>query len=356
MSDVIAVDLGGTNIRAARVDAKGRIVARAKVPTKADEGMQAVVGRIAGLVNRLKGPDTAAVGVGTPGVPDPVTGIMRLPAVNIAASAEYPLTGEISRLTGLPVVADNDGNLAALAEAWLGAGVGEDVVLIFTLGTGIGGGAVINGKVYHGHHNLVAEFGHVSICCNGRSCPCGGTGCVEAYASAAALGRDAREAVRKLPADHPTALLKLCGGVSGIDTLDAKMVCDAVRAGDALACALLDQCCDWLACGMGSLINAFNPSCVIIGGGMALAGELITSRVQKVLDKGRVFAPIWKDCKLRLAKLGDDAGILGAARMAQQALENKQGRAAPRATAPLPRSAHASRKRTARRPKGRKRR
>lgn len=323
MTDVIAVDLGGTNIRAARVDAKGKILARDKVATLADTGMKAVVGRIGGLVNKLKRPTTAAVGVGTPGVPDPETGIMRLPAVNIAASEEFPLTGKLSRLTGLPVVADNDGNLAALGEAWLGAGVGEHLVLIFTLGTGIGGGVVINGKVYHGHHNLVAEFGHVCIAYDGRACPCGGTGCVEQYASAAALGRDARDTVRKLPADHPTALLKLCGGPAGIDKLDAKMVCDAVRQGDELATRLLDQCCDWFACGMGSLINAFNPSCIIIGGGMALAGELITSRVKKVLDKGRVFAPIWKDCTLRLAKLGDDAGLLGAARMAHQLLEAK---------------------------------
>ena len=323
MADVIAVDLGGTNIRAARVDAKGKILARDKVPTLANEGMKAVVERIAELVNRLKGPGTAAVGVGTPGVPDPETGIMRLPAVNIAASEEFPLTGRISRPTGLPVFADNDGNLAALGETWLGAGTGEPLVLIFTLGTGIGGGVVINGRVYHGHHNMVAEFGHVSICYNGRSCPCGGTGCVEAYASAAALGRDAREAVRNLPAGHDTALLKLCGGPHGIEKLDAKMVCDAARAGDPLACKLLDQCCDWLACGMGSLINAFNPSCIIIGGGMALAGELVTSRVKKVLDKGRVFGPIWKDCKLRLAKLGDDAGLLGAARMAHLALEDR---------------------------------
>ncbi|MCY3023323.1 MAG: ROK family protein [Planctomycetota bacterium] len=337
MTDVIAVDLGGTNIRAARVDAGGKILARDKIATLADEGLKAVVGRIAVLVNKLKKASTVAVGVGTPGVPDPETGIMRLPAVNIAASEEYPLTGEISRLTSLPVFADNDGNLAALGEAWLGAGVGEHVVLIFTLGTGIGGGVVIDGKVYHGHHNMVAEFGHVSICYSGRPCPCGGTGCVEAYASAAALGRDARDTVRKLPAGHTTALLKLCGGPAGVDKVDAKMVCDAARDGDELACKLLDQCCDWLACGIGSLINAFNPSCVIIGGGMALAGELITSRVTRILDKGRVFGPIWKDCTLRLARLGDDAGLLGAARMAHQALEGTQEHAA------APRSARKSR-------------
>jgi glucokinase len=317
MADVIAVDLGGTNIRAARVDATGKILARDKIPTGADDGMAAVVGRIGALVNKLKLPSTIAVGVGTPGVPDPVTGVMRLPAVNIARSEQFPLTGEVAKLTGLPVAADNDANLAALGEAWLGAGVGEKLVLVFTLGTGIGGGCVIDGAVYHGNHNLGTEFGHVSICWNGRPCPCGNTGCVEQYASASALGRDARAAMKKNAAKAKKSLLwKMCGGAKGIEKVDARMVWDAVKENDKFACALADQCCEWMATGMGSLVNAFNPSCFILGGGMALAGELLTSRIQKILDERRCFLPIWKDCKLKLAVLGDDAGLLGTAKMA----------------------------------------
>jgi len=316
MPDVIAVDLGGTNIRAARVDVNGRIMAREKIPTEARSGMQTVVRRIAQLVAKLRTSNTLAVGVGTPGVPDPQTGVMRLPAVNIPGSDGYPLTPALTQLLHMPVKADNDGNLAALGESWLGAGKGEAVCLIFTLGTGIGGGCVINGKPYHGNHNLGTEFGHVSIDYKGRACPCGGHGCVEMYASAAALGRDAREAMRDALSAHSSLLMKLCKGPLGVDSIDARMVCEAARNGDALALFLLDQCCFHLACGIGAVINSFNPSCVIIGGGLSLAGDLLLSRLELSLSRGRAFGPILKDAKLKLAELGDDAGLLGAAKMA----------------------------------------
>ena len=181
MADVVAVDLGGTNIRAARVSSDGKILARDKISTLAKEGgMSAVMERVAGLIQKVRGPETIAVGVGTPGVPDWETGEMLLPAVNIPNSGGFPLSATLSKATKLPVFADNDGNLAALAETWLGAGIGEPYVLIFTLGTGIGGGMVINGKTYHGIKNLGTEFGHVSIDVNGRKCGCGNSGCVEA--------------------------------------------------------------------------------------------------------------------------------------------------------------------------------
>src|SRR6185295_7605937 len=252
MSDeVIAVDLGGTNIRAARVDSNGKILARDKVPTRAGDGMAAVVARIAELVNKNKTPAVKAVGVGTPGVPDPHTGRMRLPAVNIPGSADYPLAGDVATKTGLIAACDNDGNLAALGESWLGAGRDEPVVLIFTLGTGIGGGFVTNGNVYHGHHNLGTEFGHVSIDYEGRQCGCGGRGCVERYASASALGRDAREFLSSAaPAAQESLLWEKCGGKAGLESLDARMVCDAARAGDEVAVFLLERCCRWLACGI----------------------------------------------------------------------------------------------------------
>ena len=319
MSDVIAIDLGGTNIRAARVNAAGKILAQDRTPTLAHEGMAAVARRISTLACTLKRPTTVAVGLGTPGVPDPETGVMRLPAVNIAASEKFPLGGTLAKQTGLPTFCDNDANLAALGESWLGAGRGEHVVLIFTLGTGVGGGCVIDGQVYHGHHNMGTEFGHVSIDFAGRACPCGGTGCVEQYASASALGRDARAALQsQMPAARKSVLWKMCGGPKGLDKVDARMVCDAARKSDELAVYLLDRCCLCLATAVGSLLNAFNPSCVIFAGGMALAGDLVTSRIQKHLYFGRAFGPIGQDATLKLAELGDDAGLLGAARLALQ--------------------------------------
>jgi glucokinase len=313
MSDVVAVDLGGTNIRAARVDKDGKILARTKIPTLAQEGMAAVVANIAGAVKSVRGPETVAVGVGTPGVPDHKTGEMRLPAVNIPGSLGFPLTAELARLTGLPVKADNDGNLAALGESWLGAGKGEPVVIIFTLGTGVGGGLVVDGEVYHGAHNLGTEFGHLSIDYKGRKCGCGNWGCIERYASASAVGRDAREALRA-PGASQSLMLELCGG--DIEKVEARTVWDAAAKGDKLALEMAEQCCDCLSSAVGSLINSLNPSCVIIGGGMSLAGEPLRSRIQQRIDSGRAFGPIGKDAKLRIAQLGDDAGLLGAARMA----------------------------------------
>ena len=275
--------------------------------------MSAVMRRIADLVASVKTPAVRAVGLGTPGVPDPHTGRMRLPAVNIAGSADFPMTGELAAKTGLLAACDNDGNLAALGESWLGAGRGEPVVIIFTLGTGIGGGIVIDGAVYHGHHGLGTEFGHVSIDCDGRQCGCGGRGCVERYASASALGRDAREYLASAaPAANETVLWEKCGGNEGLDKIDARMVCDAAREGDVVALFLLDRCCRWLACGVGQMINALNPSCVIIGGGMSASSDLIVPRVERELNMGRAFGPTWKDAKIRAGVLGDDAGLLGA--------------------------------------------
>jgi len=317
MSDVVAVDLGGTNIRAARIDACGNIAASEKTATLAEQGMAAVVRRIAELVQRVRGAETKSIGVGTPGTPDPKTGSMKSPALNIPDSLGYPLCSELTRITGLPASADNDGNLAALGEYWIGAGKGEAIVLIFTLGTGIGGGCIIGGHVYHGASNQGTEFGHVSIDFNGRPCPCGGVGCVEQYASAVAIGKDARAALDAGGAEARTSLLmQRCGGDPA--KANAKLVCDSARDGDALACKLLDRGCDGLAAGVGSLMNAFNPSCVILAGGMALAGEVVLGRVRASLKKNRSYAPIYKDCKLVLAQLGDDAGLLGAGLLAFQ--------------------------------------
>jgi glucokinase len=323
MSNVIAVDLGGTNIRAARVDDSGKILAREKVSTNAKNGMTSVVATIGELVKKLRDGETVGVGIGTPGAPDHHTGVMTLPAVNIPGSDKYPLTSDLNKIVGLPVTADNDGNLAALGESWLGAGKGEEVVIIFTLGTGIGGGLVVDGEVYHGFKNVCTEFGHISIDWYGRKCGCGGNGCVELYASASALGRDAREALKTHPDAAKSLLMELCGGPSHIEKCEARLVWEAAGKGCKLATFLVDRCCDWLSTGMGSMINVFNPSCVIIGGGMSLAGEALLSRVTQRLDAGRAFGPIWKQTKLRQAQLGDDAGLLGAARMALNKVKKK---------------------------------
>lgn len=314
MPDAIAVDLGGTNMRAVRIDATGQILSRDRTPTQAEEGFGAVVRRISELVNGLRGPETVGIGLGTPGASDPESGVMKAPAVNIPDSLGYPLGPHLSERTGLTVSLDNDANLAALGESWKGAARGEPIALTLTLGTGIGGGLVVNGELYHGVSNMT-EIGHICIEVHGRPCACGCLGCFEAYASAAAVGRDACEALQS--GDRTAESSKLwqrCGGDP--EKVDAKMLCDAARDGDRFAGRLLDLSCEYIAAGTGSLINALNPSCVVLAGGLALAGEVLVSRVRALLSTNRAFAPVWRDCKLLTAQLGDDAGLIGAARVA----------------------------------------
>lgn len=314
MKDVVAIDLGGTNIRAARVGQDGKIQARDKIETRAAEGFEKVVARMAELVGKVRGPETCGIGLGTPGTPDPVSGVMHSAAVNIPDSAGFPLCPRLTERTGLPAAADNDANLHALGESWQGAGRGEAVVLMLTLGTGIGGGLVIGGQVYHGVSNST-EIGHTCVDVNGRLCACGCIGCFEAHASANAAARDAREAVLAAGKKGKESLLyKKCGG--DLEKLDAQVLCDAARDGDTLANLCLDRTCDYLAAGTGSLVNALNPSCVIYGGGLALAGAILFDRVRARLGKNRAYQPIWKVSKLVEAKLGDDAGLIGAARLA----------------------------------------
>jgi glucokinase len=168
----------------------------------------------------------------------------------------------------------------------------------------------------------MTEIGHICIEVYGRRCSCGCQGCFETYASAAAVGRDAREALRSGGEEAESSKLwQRCGG--DLEKVDAKMLCDAARDGDRFAGKLLDVSCNYIAAGTGSLINALNPGCVVLGGGLALAGEVLISRVRALLSGRRAFAPIWRECRLLPSQLGDDAGLLGAALLAFRRAEVK---------------------------------
>lgn len=314
MADVMAVDLGGTNIRVARVSSAGAVLAREKIPTHANEGMGRVVERMAELAQRVRGPASVAIGIATPGTPDPDSGVMRSRAVNIADSDGFPLGPRLTELTGLPGAADNDGNLAAFGESWRGAGRGRKVVLMFTLGTGIGGGLIVEGRVFHGEANI-CEFGHISIDHDGRDYVSGVKGAWEAYASASGFGREAREALERGGVDaRASRLWALCEGDPA--RAEARHLCDAARDGDAFATAILDRCVEYLATGLGTYITSLNPSCVVLGGGLAEAGEVLFNRVHAALARNRAYLPALRTCALVKAELGDDAGLLGAARLA----------------------------------------
>jgi len=262
--------------------------------------------------------DTLAVGVCSPGIIDYERGVSVSEAVNIPDWDGMEIGGRMEDALGLPCFVDNDANVAALGEAWVGAGAGEKVVLMLTLGTGIGGGCVVDGRVYRGKSNRVSEFGHITVDAHGKKCGCGNRGCIEAYASANAVAARAREYLRS---GEKSSMLDAAGG--DVEKVDAEVVCDQAREGDALASRVLDECCLYLAAGIGNLINAYNPSVVILAGGMSLAGEVLTGRIEKELALGRAYPPILADCRLAVSKLGDDAGVVGAAKLAWNGLEHR---------------------------------
>lgn len=311
MASVVAIDLGGTNIKGARVGQDGAIQARGWRKTVTDQGASGVLSLIADLINELKTPDVAGAAIGSPGVVDPDSGICCSTAFNLPGWDGLELAKEIRERTGLPTLADNDANLAGLGEYWLGAGRGEKLVLIYTIGTGIGGGIVMDGKIFHGGAFRGVEFGIISVDADSSSSLGGVKGAVECFASATAIIADAR---RRLTFNPKSLMLTLAGG--DINKIDAKIVCDADKAGDPDARIVLDTAMKYLSCAIGTMINVMNPTTVIISGGVAKAGDGILNRVKNELESGRAYAPILKQCTIRLGELGDDAGILGGAKRA----------------------------------------
>jgi glucokinase len=315
LSNVIGIDLGGTNIFGARIDENGRIQAKRNRNTPVGDGGPAVMSAMVELAAGLRDEESRGVGVISPGIVDARHGSFIGAACNIPGMDEIALAGEMAKALGLPAFAENDGNGAALAENWIGSARGAKVCVMLTLGTGIGGGVVINGKILHGASYCAGELGHLSIDYNGMKCSCGGTGCAEIYASASALIRAGRAALEKLDNEATgQALLQACG--SKPETLNAKMICDLARAEDALACKLLANFARPLAATLASVINAFNPDRLVIGGGLSLAWDLLGGLVERELANGRALPTACAACKIVPAALGDEAGVIGAARMA----------------------------------------
>lgn len=318
MSNVIGIDLGGTNIAAGRVDEAGRVLARQVRPTPVKEGAGAVAAAMVEVAKSLRDGETLAVGAVSPGLIDGDRGVCVGGACNIPGWEGTPLAERMGGPLGLPGFAENDANAAALAENWIGAGRGARVCLMLTLGTGVGGGAVLGGQVFRGANGFAAEFGHFSINYKGEKCACGGVGCAEMYASATALARlGARNAVGA----GAKKLLELAGGRAA--NVTAKMVCDAARAGDKLAGRVLDEYSAALAATIASLINAWNPDCLVVGGGLGLSWDLLEPRVRKELAAGRALPKSLAACKVVAAALRDESGIVGAAKVAWNGLKSR---------------------------------
>ena len=308
----IAIDLGGTTLSVALVEQDGRIRASRSTPSDAARGPQPVIEDMVRLADELLTStdlDRSAVvgvGVGAPGPLDLAAGrIIR--AANLPGWIDVPLRTLLADKLEMNVVLDNDGNTAAFGEHWAGAGRGCRDMVMLTLGTGVGAGVVLDGRLLHGHFDNAAELGHTIVTIDGLPCACGQRGCLEQYASAGGVARRAMDAI-----DH---------GQSSVLTRDdsvpitAQRVADAARAGDDLCLCIWDEACRALAIACINIQHAYNPERVVLGGGMSDAGDFLLDGVQHHLAAQRWS--LHDDVpSLRLAELGHDAGVVGAGGLA----------------------------------------
>ena len=271
---LVGIDLGGTNIKGAVVTQEGRVLNRSRCETLADEGPDAVIGRIAGLVEKLaedaglSTSDLLVVGIGAPGPLSTKTGTV-IEAPNLPGWINVPLRDILQEHLGVKVFVENDANAAAWGEKWVGAGRDVSSLICLTLGTGIGGGIVIDGKLLHGVDDAAGELGHMTIVPDGPLCGCGNHGCLETLASAPATARRARESIK---AGGESALTQMCGG--DLSKITAEMVNKAADSGDELAAEVMRGTAEYLGIAIASLVNLLNPEMVVLSGGMIAAGEL----------------------------------------------------------------------------------
>ena len=308
---VIGIDLGGTNVRSAVVDPQGQVSHNAKIRVAGSGSAEDVIDRIAECVHITMdgcGRDAVwGIGVGTPGLIIYETGTI-VYAPNVPGWVDFPLQSRLEERLGLPVTIENDANAAAIGEHWVGGGAGVRNMICITLGTGVGGAIILDNRIWRGTNGAGGEIGHMTVVENGALCGCGAPGCIEAYASAPAIARQAREA---LQAGETSRLTDLCGGDPGAIT--SAMVAQAAMEGDRVAHDVMSRAGTLLGVVIASLTNLLNPELFVIGGGVVNAGDLL-------------FEPIWEEVRKRAYKysagildivpatLGDDAGLIGAAR------------------------------------------
>ena len=316
MENTIGVDVGGTKIAAGVVDAEGHILERLRVPTPA--GVEEIDARIAEVVTALlaqsgQAAAQTAVGVAAAGFVDQNRTTVRF-APNIAWR-EHPLAASVGDRVGLPVVVENDANAAAWAEFRFGAGAGVSDVVLITVGTGIGGGIVLDGNLVRGSFGIAAELGHIRVVPNGRPCGCGQFGCWEQYASGRALLRAARALAIEDP-QAAKAMLVLAGGDPA--GLRGDMVSEAALAGDPGAVGLFAELGRWLGEGIASVANVMDPAVVVNGGGVADAGDLLLEPARAAFTTHLSGGDHRPHLDIRKALLGNDAGIIGAADLARR--------------------------------------
>lgn len=312
---VVGVDLGGTKIYTALADLRGAIAAEERMPTGAVEGPEAVIGRIAQSVrlvmSRVDGAAPAALGIGSPGPLDPDTGVV-YNSPNLGWNC-VPLGEKLQKILGIPVFVENDANLAALGEYRFGAGQGSRHMVYVTVSTGIGGGLILDGRIYRGTGGGAGEVGHMVLVPDGPLCGCGRRGCLEALASGTAMAARAREAVAS---GRGKAILKEAGGSPG--DITSVSVSRAAAAGDAEAVEIIGRAGEYLGMGLANVINLINPDRLVLGGGALEAGDPLWAGMEREL-KIRTLRPSLDQASVVRAGLGGRSGLLGAVALALSA-------------------------------------
>lgn len=313
------IDIGGTFVKCGIVAEDGEILVKGKIPTGKDRPYLQIAEDIANFVKELEkqaGVETQAVGVGCPGSVDSAKGVVVYS--NNIVWENVPFGKVLEKLLNKPTYISNDANVGALGESFIGAGKAYDSSILVTLGTGVGGGIILDNKLFEGNLSAGTEIGHHVIRKNGKKCTCGRKGCFEAYASATALMAQGRKAMKK---DPDGMLWKACQGDG--KKLDGKMIFDCAQAGDKTAQGVVDEYIDYLAEGIANLANIFRPEVVLIGGGVSAQGDKLIVPTQKLLNErlygGTSYAPV----KVAVATLGNDAGICGACKLAIDGLAEK---------------------------------
>jgi len=319
MSLTIGVDVGGTKVAGGVVDEQGRIVEKLKrsTPSASPEQTARVIGdAVLELASRHK---VGAVGIGAAGFVDETRSNI-LFAPNLAWRDE-PLKAQVESYTGLPVVVENDANAAAWAETILGAARGHEHVMLVAVGTGIGAGIVINGQVYRGRWGIAGEPGHYRVVPDGRLCGCGNRGCWEQYASGSALVAEAREFARRSPG-AAVRLLQLGGGE--VEGISGPEVTQAAHEGDAAALRCFQIVGGWLGQGLATLAAILDPGCFVIGGGVSEAGQLLIGPAREAFAHQLTGSAYRQHAEITLARLGADAGVIGAADLARRSCDRQE--------------------------------
>lgn len=310
---LIGIDLGGTTTKFAFLNTKGDIIEKWSIPTDATENGVYIVPNIVESIQKkmsdmgFKKEEFIGIGMGSPGSVDRSQGTV-VGAFNLNWRTVQPVREQIESSLNIPFYLDNDANVAALGEQWRGAGEDEANVVFITLGTGVGGGIIVDNQLVHGANDTAGEIGHMTVSDHrfNFACTCGKEGCLEALASATGISNIAKQMVQETELDSSLKLI-----FEKYNTIEAVDVFNQAKAGDQLAKDIVEIICDYLAFAAGNIANLLNPSSIIIGGGVSMAGNILKETVENKLMK-YLFPPLRDKTKVKIAELQNDAGVIGA--------------------------------------------